>query len=214
MANISVFNLKGEETGKMELSDDVFGLASNHTLVHQAYVGLVGNVRGVYAHTKTRGEVAGSGKKPWRQKGTGRARVGEVRNPVWRKGGIVFGPRNDRNFQVKVNQKVRRKAVAVVLSDKLREGRLVVVDALDMSEKKTRLFAAALRSLKLENKSLVVGLTRSEKESGRAVRNIPRVTDALTENINVADLLSHQYLLVSKESIKDLEKRLAPSRTK
>jgi large subunit ribosomal protein L4 len=214
MAKISVYNLKGEEVEKIELSADIFDLASNPTLVHQAYVGLVGNERGVYAHTKTRAEVAGSGKKPWRQKGTGRARVGEVRNPVWRKGGIVFGPRNTRNFQVKVNQKMRRKAVMVALSDKVREGKLLVVESMNLAEKKTKLFAEALRALKIENKSAVVGLARSEKEMEKASRNVPRVTNVLTENVNVADLLNHQYFLLSKESVKDLEKRFLSSQAK
>lgn len=211
MAKIAVYNLQGQEIEKIDISENVFGLLANNTLVHQVYVGLVGNARGVYAHTKTRAEVAGSGKKPWKQKGTGRARVGEVRNPVWRKGGIAFGPRNDRNFQVKVNQKMRRKAVQVSLSDKVREGKLIVVDTLEMAEKKTKVFAKALSALNLDRKSVVVGLTGSEKETMKAVRNIPRVSGMLTGNVSVVDLLNHQYFVMSKASVKELEHRFSSS---
>lgn len=211
MAKISVYNAEGKEVEQLTVSPAVFEVPSNDVLVHQVYVSLTGNVRGVYAHTKTRAEVVGSGKKPWKQKGTGRARVGEIRNPVWRKGGIVFGPRNDRNFSSKVNQKMRRKAVMVALSDKLRAGKLLVLDGLTFPEQKTKLFAATLKALKIEKKSVMVGLASEEKVWEKAIRNIDRVEHALARDINVVDLLNHQYFLVTKASLQNLEKRFEAS---
>jgi large subunit ribosomal protein L4 len=212
MAKIAVYNLQGKEAETLDLSPEVFEVPANNELLHQVYVSLMNNERlGVYAHTKTRAEVAGSGKKPWRQKGTGRARVGEVRNPVWRKGGIVFGPRNNRNFQSKVNQKMRRKAVMVALSEKVREGKLVILENVAFTEKKTKLFAATLRALKLEKKSVMVGLAPAEKEYEKMMRNVDRVEGVLAKDVNVVDLLNHQYFVTTKEGIKNLEKRFLAS---
>jgi large subunit ribosomal protein L4 len=165
------------------------------------------NIRGVYAHAKTRSEVAGSGKKPWKQKGTGRARVGSVRTPVWKGGGVVFGPRNNRNFTQKINQKMRRKAVMIALSEKIRDGKLIVLDALSFPDKKTKLMAQTLRALKLTQKSVVMGLSVEEKEFEKVSRNIPRLKNILADNVNVADLLNHQYFVVSKRSLQGLEKK-------
>ncbi len=211
MAKISVYNVKGEEVEKLEISDAVFGLPSNNTLIHQVFVALMANIRGIYAHTKTRAEVAGSGKKPWKQKGTGRARVGSVRNPVWRKGGIVFGPRNTRNFVQKINQKMRRKAVMTALSEKIRDEKMIVLDTFSFPEKKTKLVAQALRDLKLTGKSIVMGLSSEEKVFEKASRNIPRLENILADNVNVADLLNHQYFVLSKASLQALEKKFLPA---
>src|SRR3989339_2196997 len=117
---IEVYNLAGKKIEDIEASDAVFGLPGNDELLHQVYVAISANQRQVLAHTKTRGERAGSGKKPWRQKGTGRARVGSVRTPVWKKGGVVFGPRKDRNFSQKINQKMKAQAIRMVLAEKLK----------------------------------------------------------------------------------------------
>ncbi|MDD5083715.1 MAG: 50S ribosomal protein L4 [Candidatus Moranbacteria bacterium] len=211
MAKISVYNVQGEEVEKLEIADSVFDMPSNNTLLHQVFVALMANIRGVYAHTKTRSEVSGSGKKPWKQKGTGRARVGSVRTPVWKGGGIVFGPRNNRNFVQKINQKMRRKAVMIALSEKIREGKLIVLDALSFPEQKTKLMAATLKSLNISNKSVVMGLSANEKEFEKVSRNIPRLKNILADNVNVADLLNHQYFVVSKESLQGLEKKFLPS---
>lgn len=208
MTEISVYNLKGEEVEKMQVSDEIFALPENDTLVHQVYVALLANIRGVYAHTKTRGEVSGSGKKPWKQKGTGRARVGSVRNPVWRTGGTVFGPRNVRNFVQKINQKMRRKAVKVALSGKIRDGKLIVVENFSFSEEKTKYAAKALHDLKVFGKSVLASWSVAEKAHEKVTRNIPRVTNILADNLNVADILNHQYILMSRETVRDLETRL------
>lgn len=212
MAKISVYNLKGEEIEKLEVSESVFDLPANDTLLHQVYVALMANIRGVYAHTKTRAEVAGSGKKPWKQKGTGRARVGSVRNPVWRKGGIVFGPRNTRNFLQKINQKMRRKAVMIALSGKLRDGKMIVLGDFSFPERKTKAVAQTLRDLKLHGKSVLMGFSAAEKEMEKASRNIPRLENILADNVNVADLLNHQYFVLSKGSLQGLEKKFLASK--
>ena len=211
MAKISVYNIQGEEVEKLEVAEAVFDMPANDTLLHQVFVALMANIRGVYAHTKTRSEVAGSGKKPWKQKGTGRARVGSVRTPVWRKGGIVFGPRNTRNFVQKINQKMRRKAVMIALSEKVRSGKLIVVESFSYAEMKTKLIAETLKKLNLTNKSIVMGLSAEEKGFEKASRNIPRLTNILASNVNVLDLLNNQYFVVSKATLKEIEKKFAAS---
>jgi large subunit ribosomal protein L4 len=208
MASAKVYNFTGTETGDITLSDAVFALPANDTLLHQVAVAIAANQRVSIAHTKDRSERAGSGRKPWKQKGTGRARSGSVRSPLWRKGGVTFGPTSDRNFSQKVNQKMRRKATAIALSEKLRSGKLVIVEAFDFSDKKTKLFASGLEALKLTGKGVLVSFTSEEKSFEGMTRNIPRVEHALAENISVADLLNREYVLVTRAGIAQLEARL------
>lgn len=206
MASIEVYNSKGEEVEKMKLSDKVFGLAKNNSLVHQVMVAISGNARLPLAHTKTRGERAGSGRKPWRQKGTGRARVGSVRTPVWRKGGVAFGPRSDRNYTRKINRKMKAGAIMVVLSDKLRDKEIVVIDKLELAEKKTKQMAEILKNLKI-NKKILIAFSGKEQNLRITSRNIPKVKNTLASQLNVLDMLSSKYLLMSKESVKFLENK-------
>lgn len=201
---IKVYNTEGKELEQMAVSDTVFGLPKNDALVHQVFVSIQANSRQVLAHTKTRGERAGSGIKPWRQKGTGRARVGSVRTPVWRKGGIVFGPRNDRNFEMKVNKKMNAKAIATVLSGKVKDDELIVIDKLELPEKKTKAMAQILQSLKIKGKTLVA-FTGDEKDLRLTSRNLATVENIMTDQLNVADMLSSKNLVMSKESVKYLE---------
>jgi large subunit ribosomal protein L4 len=200
----SVYNLSGKKIEEIELSDAVFGAPKNDALLHQVYVAQSGNQRSALAHTKDRSEVSGSGKKPWAQKGTGNARAGQKRSPLWRGGGITFGPTKDRNFKRKINDKMKRKAVLVALSEKLRSKNLLIVDEIKIKEKKTKLFASALKNLKIKGSTLV-GLASSEKEIYLYSRNIPRVSPVPTSNLNVMDILNNKYLILSKESIKFLE---------
>ncbi len=204
MIKVSVYNLEGKELEEMRLSDDVFGIKKNDDLIHQVYVSIKANQRQVLAHTKNRGERAGSGIKPWRQKGTGRARVGSVRSPLWRKGGVVFGPRNDRNFKKKINKKMNSKAIAMVLSEKVKTGKLIIVNEIKLTEKKTKLMAKALENLKIKGKTLFA-FSKDEKEYKITVNNLKSVKSILTEQLNVVDLLDNKYLLMSKESIKLIE---------
>jgi len=207
MASIKVYNLEGKAAAEeLKLSDHVFGLPANNELVHQVYVSLMANKRQVLAHTKNRGERAGSGIKPWAQKGTGRARVGSVRSPLWRKGGVTFGPTKDRNFKKKINKKMNSKAIITVLSGKLRDGEIKAVDKLELKERKTKLMAAALKKLKLAGTTLIA-FSAKEKEMMLASRNLPKVKNILASQLNVLDMLSSKNLVMSKESIKYLEEK-------
>lgn len=151
---IKIYNQKAESVGDMNLSDKIFSVKVNENLVHQVMVTQMANERQVLAHTKDRSEVRGGGAKPWRQKGTGRARAGSSRSPIWIGGGITFGPRKDRNFKKKINKKMKQKAMLMVLSDKVKNNSLVVLDKLEMKEYKTKMFAEMLRNLEtLEHKN-------------------------------------------------------------
>jgi len=206
MIKFPVYNLKGEKIKDIELSDSVFGLPVNDALLHQVYVSQYANRRQVLAHAKDRAERAGSGKKPWRQKGTGRARVGSVRSPIWRKGGAVFGPTKNRNFKKDITKKMKRKALAITLSGKLADKEIVIVDSLEMKETKTKLMAKALEALKLKG-GVLIGFSKGEKSSQRASRNISKVDNIDIENLNVFDILNHKYLVLSEEGIKVIEKK-------
>lgn len=206
MAKVSVYNLKGEKTGDIKLSDEVFGLKLNKNLVHQAYVTIYSNQRQVLAHTKDRGERAGSGKKPWRQKGTGNARVGSIRNPIWRKGGIVFGPTKDRNFKKNINKKMMQKAILIALSEKVRSQEMLVLEKIELTKKKTKEFSDILKNLKIKS-SVLIGFSEKEKELVLYSRNLKKVQSVLTGNLNVFDILNNKNLIVSKESVDYLEKK-------
>ena len=207
---LKVYNKEGEVAEEIQVSDTVFGLPANDTLVHQVFVSIFSNNRQVLAHTKTRGERAGSGIKPWRQKGTGRARVGSVRTPVWRKGGVAFGPRNDRNFDKKVNKKMNSKAIATVLSGKAKDNELIIIDKLELAEKKTKEMAKILNNLKVKGKTLMV-FSGAEKDLRLTSRNLAKTENILTDQLNVADLLNNKNLVMSKESVMFLEKKYAKS---
>lgn len=206
MITVKVYNLEGKEVEKLKLDDSVFGLSANDDLLHQVYVSLASNRRQVLAHTKTRGERAGSGIKPWRQKGTGRARVGSVRTPVWRKGGVAFGPTSDRNFKKKINKKMNSKAITITLSGKLRDSQMLVINKLELKEKKTKKMAEALKNLKVKG-SVLFGFSAKEKDLQLTSRNLPRVKNILTSQLNVLDILNNKNLILSKESVKYLEKK-------
>lgn len=203
---LAVYNLEGKKMEDMEVSEAVFGVKKNDDLVKQAFVAIQANRRQVLAHTKTRGERAGSGIKPWRQKGTGRARVGSVRTPVWRGGGIVFGPRKDRNFSQKMNKKMNAQAIKAVLSAKLKDEEIKVIDKLETKEKKTREMADMIKNLKLSAR-ILMAFSKDEKDLRIASRNIDKVENIMTDQLNVADMLKNKYLVMSKESVKFLEEK-------
>jgi large subunit ribosomal protein L4 len=206
MIKYPVYNLEGKKIREVELSEKIFGLKSNDDLLHQIYVSQYANQRRVIAHTKDRAERAGSGKKPWKQKGTGRARVGSVRTPIWRKGGVVFGPTKDRNFKKDVPKKMNQKALLVALSGKISEKNLVIVESFKLSENKTKLMNKALSGLKL-NGSILIGFSKDEKEMKRASRNIEKISNVDAINLNVFDILNNKYLLLSESSVEALTKK-------
>ena len=206
MAKAKVFNVKGEKVKEIDLADAVFSLKRNDDLIHQVFVALSANERQVLAHTKTRGERAGSGIKPWKQKGTGRARVGSVRTPVWRKGGVVFGPRKDRNFKQKINKKSNDRAIAMTLSGKLKDEEIIIIDKLENKSGKTKEMAKMIKNLKLSGK-ILMAFENEEKKQIVSTRNIENVKNIFTDQLNVLDMLNNKYLLLSEESIKKLEEK-------
>lgn len=209
MPSITVKNLQGKAVEEVKLDAALFDLPKNDALVHQVYVILSGNLRNPIAHTKDRAERAGSGKKPWKQKGTGRARAGSVRSPLWKKGGVTFGPTKERNFVRSVSRKMRQKAVLVALSEKLRAGKLVVVDTVVLKEQKTKFFAQALQALAITPKRVVVSLVGDECGEARFMRNIPKLSIAHHPDLNVKELLDHEFILMTKAALLDLDRRFA-----
>ncbi len=207
MSKITVKNLAGKEVETIEVDDRIFNVERNDALVHQVFTVLMGNLRSAIAHTKDRSERAGTGKKPWKQKGTGRARAGSVRSPLWRKGGVTHGPTNARNFYREVSQKMRQKAVLIALSEKLRTGKLIVTDTLTLADKKTKSFDIALDALAINPRKVVVSLMTTEQTEGRAMRNVPTVTLVHNPDLNVLHLVKNEYVLMSKAAVLEIDTR-------
>lgn len=208
----SIFNQEGEKIGKIDLPEEIFGIEFNPDLVHQVVVAQMANKRTPIAHTKTRAEVSGGGRKPWPQKGLGRARHGSIRSPIWKGGGVVFGPRKEKVFKKKIPKKMKRKALFCVLSEKMRQNLLLIFETLKIEKPKTKLFSTFLKKWKekIENfdgKSILIAIPKKEKNIILATRNLPRVKTVLVENLNVLDLLSFKYLILTKEGIEILKER-------
>ncbi len=204
---IVVYNTKGKKTeDTLTLPKEIFEVPMNSDLVHQVLTSQMANKRQISAHTKNRSEVAGSGIKPWRQKGTGRARHGSKRSPIWPGGGIAHGPRNDRVLERDIPKKMRRKALFMVLSEKARTNDLIVIENLESKNGKTKETSNILKNLPLNGKSVFIALPDYDKNMVMSARNIDKVKIDSARNLNVLDLLNTKYLLVSKESIKTIEK--------
>ncbi len=202
---IDIYNQKGEVTGSTVLPKEIFGVDFNADLVHQISVSLSANKRQVSAHTKNRGEVRGGGKKPWRQKGTGRARHGSSRSPIWKGGGVTHGPRTDRIFEKEMPKKMRRKALFMVLSQKAKDNQLVILDKIELEKGKTKEMASSLQKLPCKNQGTLIALSNYDKKVFMASRNIKKTSVEDARNLNVLQILSHKYLLLTKESIKTIE---------
>lgn len=192
--------------GALELNAAVFGVKVKPAVLHEAVVAQRANARVAIAHTKQRGDISGGGKKPWKQKGTGRARQGSIRAPQWRGGGIVFGPRSNRNFSKKINQKVRRLALKMALSDKVFSGTLCIVDGIDEKLQKTKLVAAMLKSLPIKRGGILFAMPVQLKKIGHLANNIPRVMPIAVSSLNTSDLLKHVNLVTTVEGVKEIEK--------
>lgn len=203
---VDVYNQNGEVTGSAVLPKEIFDVDFNADLVHQVSVSLSANKRQISAHAKNRGEVSGGGKKPWRQKGTGRARHGSIRSPLWKGGGVTHGPRNDRIFAVEIPKKMRRKALFMVLSQKAKDKQLVVLDKIESEKGKTKEIALALAKLPCVKSATLIALPNYDKKVFMAARNINKTSVEDARNLNVLQLLNHKYLLLTKESIKTIEK--------
>lgn len=203
MPKVDVYDLKGKKVSDIELADSVFGIEPNENIVHSVLVNYLANQRQGTQSTKTRAEVSGGGKKPWRQKGTGRARQGSTRSPQWIKGGIALGPK-PRSYRYTVNKKERRLAIKSILSSKVLEKELTVVDKLEVKEIKTKTMAKALVDLKVEGKTLIV-LPENNRNVYMSARNIEGVKAITANNINVFDLLKYTNLILSVDTVKKLE---------
>lgn len=202
MLKVDVLNMEGKKVGDIELNESVFGVEVNDIVVHTALVNYLANQRQGTQSTKTRAEVRGGGRKPWRQKGTGRARQGSIRAPQWIKGGIALGPK-PRSYKYAIPKKMRQLALKSVLTSKVQEGNLVVVDKLELNEIKTKNMVNVLNNLKV-NKALVV-LDSKNLNVQASARNIENVKTSLVNTINVYDLLKYDSLVLTKDAIKKIE---------
>ena len=203
MPKVDVYDLKGKKVSDIELADSIFGIEPNENIVHSVLVNYLANQRQGTQSTKTRAEVSGGGRKPWRQKGTGRARQGSTRSPQWIKGGIALGPK-PRSYRYTVNKKERRLAIKSILSSKVLEKELTVVDKLELKEIKTKTMEKALSDLKVEGKTLIV-LPENNKNVYMSSRNIEGIKTIVLNNINVFDLLKYTNLILSVDTVKKLE---------
>ncbi len=202
---INTYDQTGKEIGQTLLPKEIFGVKMNLDVVHQVVVSQTANRRRVIAHTKGRGEVRGGGRKPWRQKGTGRARHGSTRSPIWKGGGVTFGPTKDRVFKKKINKKIKRKALFMVLSAKAQGNLVVLLDKLNLEKAKTNLMAKILKKLPCKEQSALIVLPGIDKNIILAARNLARVRAVQAKDLNVLDLLNSKYLILPKESIKTIK---------
>lgn len=207
MPKVALFNVSGSQVGEVELNDAVFGIEPNTHVLHDAVLLQRASLRAGTHKVKGRSEVRGGGRKPWKQKGTGRARHGSIRSPQWVGGGIVFGP-TPRSYSFKMPKKVRRLAIKSALSSKVIDQDVIVLDALAMNAPKTKEFAAVLNNLKVERKALIVASSYDDNIALSA-RNIPGVKFVAAEGINVLDVLSYDKLIITKEAVQKVEEVLA-----
>jgi large subunit ribosomal protein L4 len=200
-----VFDVKGKKTGEVLLPKEIFGVEMNYDLVHQAVYVQTANRREPWAHAKDRSEVRGGGKKPWRQKGTGRARHGSSRSPIWRKGGATFGPRNEKNFQKSITKKMKTKALFMVLSDKAKRNNILIIDEFKIEKPKTKEFTAILNNFPQKDFSNLLILPAKNDATYKSARNVKKVGVIEARNLNVVDLLSYRNLILPKNSIKAIK---------
>lgn len=205
---IEVYNQQNNKAGTTDLPEKIFNTKWNPDLVWQVAVSFAANQRKVIAHTKGRGEVRGGGKKPWRQKGTGRARAGSIRSPLWKGGGVTFGPTKERNFKKKINKKMKRGALLSLISKKNRDSELKVIDSLDIDSYKTKMAVGIINKLFPPNKSLLVVSEKNNSNLKKALRNIEKVKYLPVNMLNVLDLLNYKYILIEKEAVKRLNSLL------
>jgi len=202
----AVYNQQGKETASTLLPKDIFEIKMNDDLVHQVAVSQIANRRRIIAKTKDRSEVRGGGRKPWQQKGTGRARVGSNRSPIWKGGGVTFGPRTERIFKKRIPKKMRRKALFMILSAKAKDNLIFVLDSIKTEMPKTKPMAKVFNSLFLKNGSGLVVLAARDLNTIKSIRNIEKVGVIQAKDLNPLDLLSYKHLIVTKESLEIIKK--------
>ena len=203
MLKTKLYNSEGKESGEVELPERVFGVELVDDLVHQVVVAQMANARQVLADTKDKGEVRGGGKKPWKQKGTGRARHGSSRSPLWKGGGVTFGPTSDRNFSKMINKKMKTKALLMVLSSKLKDNELVVVENIKLEKASTKKMKDILSKLPLSGKVLI-SMDKKNDSVFNSVKNIQNTSMIASDSLNVVDLLKNKMLVVDKKGIEKI----------
>ncbi|MFH1182859.1 MAG: 50S ribosomal protein L4 [Candidatus Moraniibacteriota bacterium] len=209
MLKVPVYNLEGKESGNIDLNDKSFSVEFNPALVHQVAVALKNNLRIPAAHTKTKGEVRGGGKKPWKQKGTGRARAGSIRSPIWKGGGVTFGPRNNRNYHAKVNKRVGKLVFAMVVKAKAEDKELKVIDSLNISQPKTKELVKLLLSLDIRGQSVLLITAEKLLNLEKAGKNLLNLKIKSAKGVNTLDILNHQFVIIEKAAFELLIKRIS-----
>lgn len=203
---VPVYNQQGAQVGDVELNSKIFEVKPNQHLLAEAVRIQLSNARQGTSHTKTRGEVSGGGKKPWKQKGTGRARVGSIRSPIWRHGGITFGPRSNQNWTLKMNKKAKTQALFMSLSDKASDKKFIVVDQIDLDKPKTKEFVKVLSAFKDLGKKQLFVMPKKDDKLSRVHKNLQSVTAVFANSLNVVDVLKADSVLVLKDSLGVIEK--------
>lgn len=198
---LTLYSSKGQKSGNVTVADSIFAVPVKSSLVHEVIVAQDANSRVLASHVKDRSEVAGTGKKPWKQKGTGRARHGHRRSPIWVGGGITFGPNAFRNFFKKVNKKVRRKAIQMVLSDRAKNEKFLVVDQYDIADGKTKSLDVLRKALPCGERPTLVITTQNDVDVARAARNLPRIKTIAAHSLNARDLAKYEYIVTSKDAL-------------
>lgn len=204
MPNVSVYNETGSQVGSLVLSDALFAVKPEQAIIHEAMVAQRANARRAIANTKTRGEVSGGGKKPWKQKGTGRARQGSIRSPQWVGGGITFGPTSERNFSVKINKKLKRKALFMALSDKVQNQKLMVLESMATTSAKTKYAASVIAKLPIDRNVLLV-VPGASAVLMRMVRNLQNVKLVSANSVNLIDVLTYRSVVFLKDAVPAFE---------
>lgn len=206
MPKLALYNVEGEEIGEIELKEEIFGVPVNQGVLHQVIVGQLASQRRGTHDTKTRAEVRGGGRKPWRQKGTGRARHGSIRSPIWRGGGIVFGP-HPRDYSYSIPKKLRRLALKSALSSKVEDCNIKILDEIKLERPQTKEMIRILNNLKVDQKALVVTAEKNENME-KSARNIPGIKPAILSGLNVYDLMAYPVLVITKEATGRIEEAL------
>ena len=201
-----IYNQQGKKSGDVSLPEEIFGVAINENLIHQVVTSQASNRRQNSAHSKDRGAVAGTGKKPWKQKGTGRARAGSVRSPLWRKGGITFGPSNERNYKMVIPTAMSRKALFMVLAGKAADNELIVIKDIKVEKPKTKEMVEMFKNLPVEKSSILLVVDKNDKTIIKSVANLNKVSVLEARNLNVLDILNSKYLVITESSIEVLKK--------
>lgn len=206
MVKIDLYNMSGKKAAQTQASEKIFGVNVNPNLIYQIINAQHANSRISIAHTKNRGEVSGSNIKPWRQKGTGRARAGSVRSPLWAGGGVTFGPRSNRNYHQKTNRKTKKLALAMALSERVKEKRILIIDKLNFMHAKTKDAYAFINNLPIQSGSILIILAKNDINARLSLRNLEYVKILLADSLNVIDLVSHDWILIDKDALEIIDK--------